>query len=418
MRVLLVAMWAALSVGCHRAPLDRAGDAGLSDDAAPCTDPSCLWDCSESPDRCELPLPTPGGGGWECEWTEFKYTCRKDGSKDSPPSFGAGWTCTFDASELEWRCSLSPVPIPNYTGAWQCTADEASERLVCVMNHSSPHPDPGAWTCTADGEICKKLDDNGGLPVGGGSWKCHQAVKNVVVVWICYGETPAGGAAPGGGGWTCAKVKSELGLDIYRCERPEGPGDYPPGGGYWSCVKGSAFEGTTCTRVAVKGPPPPPPSNTCAAGERKWCDGLTYSGWGQVACDPATGMWKTVVINGKTMEDCDEALAGGKVPDTVCACYHFYFNPTCCEQTGCVVPPGTSGQLCKKSQGQLCDHCNPLAPECVEPGARCIVTNSHETFCGRDCTSATCPGGYACMTVKLKVDTARQCVPSDFSCYY
>lgn len=54
----------------------------------------------------------------------------------------------------------------------------------------------------------------------------------------------------------------------------------------------------------------------------------------------------------------------------------------------------------------------------MEPGARCIVTNSHETFCGRDCTSAPCPGGHACMTIKLKVSTTKQCVPSDFSCYY
>jgi hypothetical protein len=417
MRVLMVATWAVLSVGCHRAPLDRAGDAGISDDAAPCTDPSCLWDCSESPDRCELPLPTPGGGGWACAWTEFKYTCRRDGSKDSPPSAGGRWTCAFDASELDWVCILDPVPAPGDVMLWTCMVDEANEMLVCVMARGGPHPDPGAWTCMADGETCEQLDDNGGLPVGGGGWKCHQVMKNSAVVWICYGEAPAGGTPPGGGGWSCAKVKSELGLDIYRCERPEGPGDYPPGGGYWSCVKGSAFGGTICTRVAGASPPPPYPG-TCAAGERKWCDGLTYSGWGQIACDPATGKWKTTVINGKTMEDCSETLAGGKVPDTVCACYHLFFNPSCCEQASCVVPPGTSGQLCEKSQGQLCDHCNPLAPECVEPGARCIVTNSHENFCGRDCTSATCPGGYDCMTVKLKVGTTRQCVPSDMSCYY
>ena len=108
----------------------------------------------------------------------------------------------------------------------------------------------------------------------------------------------------------------------------------------------------------------------------------------------------------------------GKVPDTVCACYHYFPNLSCCERVDCVVPPGTSGQICPASQGQLCDHCSPLKPECVEPGARCIVTNAHETFCGRDCANQPCPAGYTCMTIKLKAGTTQQCVPSDMSCYY
>ena len=157
----------------------------------------------------------------------------------------------------------------------------------------------------------------------------------------------------------------------------------------------------------------------CSSGDRMWCDGLQYCGWGQVQCDPATGKWKTKIVNGKQVIDCQEALPGGKVPDTLCACYFYFFNPICCERIDCVVPPqGTGGRICPKSAGALCDHCNPLAPECVEAGARCIVTNAHETFCGRDCSVGGCPTGYSCMTVKLKVGTARQCVPGDFSCYY
>jgi hypothetical protein len=47
------------------------------------------------------------------------------------------------------------------------------------------------------------------------------------------------------------------------------------------------------------------------------------------------------------------------------------------------------------------------------------VTNSSETFCGRDCSGGSaCPTGYICVTVKLKTGTAKQCVPSDYSCYY
>lgn len=149
-----------------------------------------------------------------------------------------------------------------------------------------------------------------------------------------------------------------------------------------------------------------------------WCDGLVYSGWGQVECDPATGMWKAKVVNGKTYIDCRESLAGGKVPATPCACYHFFFNPACCETPGCVVPAGSSGQICPPSPGELCDYCNPLNPGC-KPDAKCIVTNSHESFCGQSCESAPCPAGFNCMSIKLKTgDTTQQCVPADLSCFH
>ena len=84
------------------------------------------------------------------------------------------------------------------------------------------------------------------------------------------------------------------------------------------------------------------------------------------------------------------------------------------------MPPGTSGQVCPPSGGGLCDYCNPQQPECKEPDARCIVTNSHETFCGRPCShESPCPTDYSCMVVKTPgAETAYPCVPSDKSCYY
>ena len=94
-----------------------------------------------------------------------------------------------------------------------------------------------------------------------------------------------------------------------------------------------------------------------------------------MVCDPATGTWKTKVIKGNTVLDCYEV--NNLVPDTVCACYHFFY------------------------------------------GGKCVVTNNHETFCGRSCSSAQpCPAGYGCMTLKLKVGMIKQCVPNDYSCYY
>jgi hypothetical protein len=161
----------------------------------------------------------------------------------------------------------------------------------------------------------------------------------------------------------------------------------------------------------------PLPPNTCKAGQRRWCSNLVYSGYGLVECDPATGKWKTVMYNGKMMLDC-HGSAAGKVPATNCACYHFFYNPACCETPDCILPAGTSGQVCPSSPGKLCDYCNPLEPTC-EPGAKCMVTNSSETFCGKSCEDAPCPAGYNCMTVKLKAGgSTKQCVPNDLSCFY
>jgi hypothetical protein len=159
---------------------------------------------------------------------------------------------------------------------------------------------------------------------------------------------------------------------------------------------------------------------TCTAGQRMWCDGLDYDSWGQVDCDPATGEWRTKVNDtGQTMIDCRESLSAGRRPSTICACYHFFFNPSCCERPDCVVPAGTDGQICPASPGGLCDYCNPQKSECTEAGAKCIITNSHETFCGRLCDVTPCPSGYTCMYVKLPGNQiTQQCIPTDFSCYF
>jgi hypothetical protein len=91
----------------------------------------------------------------------------------------------------------------------------------------------------------------------------------------------------------------------------------------------------------------------------------------------------------------------------------------CCERPDCIVPAGYPEQgWPHKSEGKLCDHCNPLKPECKEAGARCIVVNTHETFCGKECKDTPCPASHDCLEVKLKVGTTWQCVPRDLSCVH
>ena len=78
------------------------------------------------------------------------------------------------------------------------------------------------------------------------------------------------------------------------------------------------------------------------------------------------------------MLDCRGALAGGRRPDTTCACFHYFFTETCCEREDCLVPAGTDGQICEPSPGRLCDYCDPVAPECVEPGGMCLMMKTKE----------------------------------------
>jgi hypothetical protein len=276
------------------------------------------------------------------------------------------------------------------------------------------HGEPAGWSCTdwAGQTLCTKA---GGLPSESSDWICHLSKDGL---WLCHGWSPD---LPAGPGWSCEALYTDSEADkgtFYKCVEADGPEDKPPGDDLWICVKGTIYGGTRCERVDKTSIPQV--GDSCQQGQRIWCDGLAFNAWGQVECDPLTGTWKVKNVNGKKMLDCDDFLPGGKLPLTHCACHHHFFNPACCERSDCIVPRGTSGQVCPESPGKLCHPCNPLNSKCVEPGAKCIVTNASETFCGQLCEpgSAPCPAGYSCMEVKLKVDTTKQCVPSDFSCYY
>ena len=296
---------------------------------------------------------------------------------------------------------------------------------VCIRDDGPSPPTEvcgGTWSCKVNGPptICTKVG-NGTLPPGGQDWRCHQATEWGVRYWYCYGQA-APSTLPGGNGWQCHSMDSDPSL--FRCSRQSISCDGPPGGGFWACARGSQYGGVVCEKVDSPPQPPVPvpiPGMKCRSGQRMWCDDPVYSGWGQVACDPATNTWETTVKNGKTQIDCHASMAGGKIPDTFCAKYHFYFNPDCCERLDCIVPDGTSGQLPTASTGKLCDYCNPLNSECKDPGAMCVVTNAHETFCAQSCASQPCPTGYTCLPVKLKAgstDTTKQCIPGDMSCLY
>ena len=441
MKRLSIIFWLLVTVavaGCDLRPVEETppGDAGLApvpdaDSPADCSPGKlicagvggqiicrCEWTCPAGTDSCFLKRPTPGGGGWTCAWvSEYKYTCTRTGSKAQPPASGDSWYCVWDDKALSWKCIAIKTPVPPGKGPWACVVDNAKKWLTCTLE---PVPvDPSIWSCkTVDGRsFCQKKGNNGGLPAGGHNWKCNQTTLNGVPMWFCYGETAPGAETPGGYSWKCHKVSGDPQKDIWRCERPVGPGDTPPGGGYWACVKGSEYSGTLCEKILDSPQPPPPGGGKCKPGTRMWCDDYNYSAWGQAMCLPS-GQWETSMINGKQVLKC-LGTADGRRPNTVCACYHFFFNPHCCERPDCIVPTGSKGQVCPKSPGKLCDHCDPIKPECTGSGSQCVVTNAYETYCGTLCTTAAdCPAGYKCLTVKLKQGTTKQCIPADYSCYY
>ena len=305
-------------------------------------------------------------------------------------------------------CQRDPTSAPSPDDAGLPRSDGAATPSCCWPDELRCF-EAGEGICTCSPAVWAAEDPSG-------LWFVRTPVPDPFVGWSCTWSAstyacaaePSNERAPAScPGWTCSGDGGQV-----RCARPPiVPAPPLPAGRHWSCsVNDTAME-LVCTSVSDS-------KDECQAGDKKWCDGLQYDGWGQVDCDPATRRWKRKTLGGGQQTlDC-LALADGRRPSTVCACYHFFFNPVCCERPDCVLPPGTSGQLCPKSKGALCDYCNPMAPECTEPGAVCIVTNGHETFCGRPCSAtAPCPAGYDCLTVKQVSGSTQQCVPGDFSCY-
>lgn len=287
-------------------------------------------------------------------------------------------TCTCS---LLWECDTPSkcsqlAPTPNGSSSWKCTWEEFGYKCVDKSgNQTSSNKPTISWG-----------KNTNTVPYGYGQWDCNW--NSSEVSWSCVNSVvPNPSNNPDGiGFWKCYVEEFKL-----KCDKKE--------------INDSGVDSN--------------PEKECDSGQRKWCDGLSYCGWGIVQCE--NGKWKTKNINGKNVLDCQESLAGGRVPKTKCGCYHFYANLSCCEREDCIIPDGESGQLCDYSKPRgLCDYCNPDAisantGSCGDYGA-CIVTDSHETFCGKNCYGAQdCPEGYDCLVVSYK-NTPKQCIPQKKTC--
>jgi hypothetical protein len=113
----------------------------------PDNNPTCwcksLWDCSQDEQKCEQNKRVPPGGGtWECTWTEEEYICK--GTSDTPPGGGSEWSCQFDATTDQWVCKLQTPPNPSNkpggTAVWKCKVDNLTDKIVCERFESPPPP--------------------------------------------------------------------------------------------------------------------------------------------------------------------------------------------------------------------------------------------------------------------------------------
>jgi hypothetical protein len=363
------------------------------------------WACDNALNakKCtQTPADTPTGEtGWSCVVKNGMDVCTHSGNPEVPTGKN-GWVCTDGANSVTCQ---RPTNTPGGGANWSCsysgdvktcTTTPKTDSGVPKTDSGVPKTDTGttpAWDCTKDAlgnQICKQ--PGGGLPPGGGTdWKCYW--KNGTMICEGPSSTP-----PGGGGWTCVANEDVGG---YKCTKPVGPNDTPPGAGKWDCFSSSDVGGIMCTL-----PPTPGPGQVCIPGQKRWCDGEVYCSYAQQVC----------LANGQWDPKCVEA-ANGVRPNTVCACYFFYFNKDCCETPDCIVPPGTNGQVCPASPGLYCDFCNPEKNECKQ--GKCIITPKNETFCGKSCsTNADCGAGAMCTVVQTSAGDIKQCIPTTQSCYY
>jgi hypothetical protein len=96
---------------------------------------------------------------------------------------------------------------------------------------------------------------------------------------------------------------------------------------------------------------------------------------------------------------------------------------TCPPGYGCLgvtgaIEPGQVSNVCVKDYTLLCTPCSGTV-ECGASGEnQCIASASGGSFCGRDCTSVSCPTGYSCTKVAPGDAgvASMQCVPTSGAC--
>jgi hypothetical protein len=95
--------------------------------------------------------------------------------------------------------------------------------------------------------------------------------------------------------------------------------------------------------------------------------------------------------------------------------------PPCPEGYGCLGVTGieADGQVsfvCVPETNQLCTPCTQDT-ECAIIGMdKCVTYEDGDRYCSQDCTTISCPTGYACETVDVGGTDFEQCIPTSGAC--
>jgi hypothetical protein len=94
---------------------------------------------------------------------------------------------------------------------------------------------------------------------------------------------------------------------------------------------------------------------------------------------------------------------------------------TCPDGYGCfgvlgAIEPDQVAYVCVPTSSQLCSPCQ-ADHECTLLGMdKCLTEPTGRTYCGRDCSTVGCPGGYDCLDQVVNNVNYKECVPQSRAC--
>ena len=81
-----------------------------------------------------------------------------------------------------------------------------------------------------------------------------------------------------------------------------------------------------------------------------------------------------------------------------------------------VIDPDQVSSVCVPTSSQLCSPCQADS-ECTLLGMdKCLTEPTGRTYCGRDCSSVACPGGYDCADQMINNVNYKECIPHSRAC--
>ncbi len=80
------------------------------------------------------------------------------------------------------------------------------------------------------------------------------------------------------------------------------------------------------------------------------------------------------------------------------------------------ITPDEVANVCVPVSTQLCSPCQQDT-ECALLGMdKCLTEATGRSYCGRDCSSVSCPSGFACQDVTINGADYKECVPESGAC--